>query len=296
MAVPSDHSHRHHHRGVWLLLLYLLNVRRAMEHPSQRVTDDEAALCRNVPSWAWYWEAMYLAGAFMLLSANFMNWVGYTNRLATLIQMRLQYKASFKNIVEDDLKRANELESTHDRDDEDYDDDVEYSRVTSYSGPSATGNVGARSPESTGAYTSNHVELATHGMHKDSDFPTPLPDPEHDPVPQADDGAYTPNDDGNGTILSQATFPDTDSRAMSHKRHKKRTLSDKDYKNRRIARRKPDELRFYNLIRKQSLLTGVVSFSSLAFWGLQAIFDKGSIFLLVDILINTSCVYLSIAW
>eukprot|EP01083_Nonionella_stella_P076450 208321_1 len=72
--------------------------------------------------------------------------------------------------------------------------------------------------------------------------------------------------------------------------------SKSEMKARRIARRKPDELRFYQLIRKQSILTGVVSVSLFLFWTLQSIFDKGSIFILIDILINVTCVYLSVSW
>ena len=36
--------------------------------------------------------------------------------------------------------------------------------------------------------------------------------------------------------------------------------------------------------------------STLIFWILQVWFDKGSIFILTDIIINVTCVYLSVKW
>ena len=64
----------------------------------------------------------------------------------------------------------------------------------------------------------------------------------------------------------------------------------------RKNQRNRKELKLYSLIKKQSLLTGIVSISGAVFWTIQIIYDEGSTLILLDIIINVICVYLSFAF
>lgn len=265
----------------------------------------DAMLCRNVLSFPWYFELMYICAVIMLLSSNLMNWVGYMNRLTKLIQMKLRYTLSFNLIVQQDIKRKDKTrvasgdettdimdEMMSSFDDEDYDDDVDYPMPDELE------------PQSRYRYsTDTDIELDTKTNTNTNgngygQWSTPVIN-ENSVAQNGYDINTSPFDSvdygHHETVMSQSTMTSTkNNRKKPPPKIKKVTR--KDIKNRMIARRKPDELRFYNLIRKQSVLTGVVSISSCTFWVLQLLFDKGSIFFLTDIIVNVTCVYLSVTW
>ena len=289
-------------------------------------------LCRNVSTWPAWWNAIHLGGALMLLSANFMNWIGYMSRLTKLIQMKLQYTLSFQTIVMADIARktptipekseaVNNPGDLHNIDqlmmvdptyeDEDYDDDVDYPEPEQlhpqhgYS-DSETNDWGATGTELYKSWTTPVVSDATVSTGKSvgysniSGYSGQWSKRDSEYGGQNGGGInHSPGDvvemHDHDTVLSQSTIMSKSS-SSKPKRKPPPKISKKDIKNRMISRRKPDELRYYNLIRKQSVLTGIVSISSLLFWGIQTITNMGSLFFLIDIIINVSCVYLSVTW
>ena len=202
------------------------------------------------------------------------------NRLTKLVAMKLRYKLSFVSLAQEDLKRkqqklpsksvsytADLYTKTSLDDDEDFDDDVDYPKPQQLSPQRDWRYSDSESEHEDEKRAANYIELGT-------------------PITSETDI----------DIQSHHQAVATQSFAVELPNKKEEQITRKDIKNRMLARRKPDELRFYNLIRKQSVLTGIVALSSFTSWTLQVIYEKGSIFILTDIIINVSCVYLSVTF
>jgi len=219
---------------------------------SQSVSDKDAWLCRNAVTWSLFWPFLFIFCGVGSMGLNFMNWYMFMNRLQMFVRLRLQSDDSFVTFYS----------SKH---------------IPGMSKADLSSDISQRSMDLSTATSTTQLSM---------DYSSPQ-------TPSGR-GHYANHSAHHSKQFSQSQTRDNNgSRRTSRIRVSiAKIKKNQEKKKRRKARREKQQLIIYELIKKQSILSGIVAITDALTW-LPSIIVDGSTLILLNTMIGLTCVYLS---